>query len=252
MELEFKDISRVIKKRMWIIISLVLIACVVSGLLSKYYINPTYYASAKLIINNTNNVSGNAKIDLNTLNANIQLINTYKEVIKTPIILDQVVADHPELRLSSAGINSRMSVSSKAGSQVMTIGIQDTSQARAADVVNAVIETFKNEIPKLMKVDNVTILSKALHAKHPVPTSPNTKLNIIVAFLASLALSLFVVFMLEYVNDSIKTEKDIENMLNITVLAAITKSSKKDLLRHRRASTTQRGMGEKSLANNSN
>jgi capsular polysaccharide biosynthesis protein len=247
MELELKEVLQIVKRKLWIIISVVLIACLATAIFNIYFAKPIYSTSTKLIVNKSSDSSNTEKLDLGSLNANIQLINTYKEILKTPAILDKVAADHPEFNLSSEGINSRITVTSKEQSQVMTIGVQDTSHTRAVGIVNAVAEVFKQEIPRIMKVDNVTILSEAKVMDNPKPISPNVRLNVVIVFIASLLVSIGLIFLLEYLDDSIKSEKDIELALGLPTLAMIRKIKKKDLKGRQKASY-QRVAGEKTYA----
>lgn len=247
MELELIQILAILRKKLWVLVSIVLVACVTTAAINMYITEPLYSASSKLIVNKSSDSLNSDKLDLGSLNANIQLINTYKEILKTPAILDKVVADHPEFNVSAEAINSRITVSSKEQSQVMTISIIDTSHIRAVGIVNAVAEVFRSEIPRIMKVDNVTILSEAKVVNSPAPVSPNIQLNLAIVFVASLVVSIGLIFFLEYLDDSIKSERDIEHALGLSTLATIRKTKKKDL-KGRKAASYQRAVGEKAYA----
>src|SRR5690606_37771819 len=103
MELDVRDLLKVIRKRIWLILSFVIIACVSTAVVSIYFIQHTYEAYTKLIVNKSEQRQGLDPIgmDLNTVNLNIRLIDTYKEVIKTPRIMDKVAQEHPELGLTA-------------------------------------------------------------------------------------------------------------------------------------------------------
>ncbi|MEF3308994.1 Wzz/FepE/Etk N-terminal domain-containing protein [Paenibacillus sp. GYB004] len=247
MELELKEILLILKRKLWILISIVSIACLATAVINLYFTKPVYSTSTKLIVNKSSESSSIDKLDLGSLNANIQLINTYKEILKTRAILDKVVDEHPEFNLTAEGLNARITVTSKEQSQVMTINVTDTSHPRAVGIVNAVAEVFKREIPRIMKVDNVTILNEEKIQDHPTPVSPNIRLNMIIAFIASLLISTGLIFFLEYLDDSIKSEKDIELALGLPTLAMIRKIKKKDLKGRHKASY-QRAAGEKTYA----
>lgn len=251
MELDLKEVLSVLRKRLWIIIAFVVVGCVAVGIYNVYFTKPIYYATSKLIVNKSSDATGDAKLDLSSLNANIQLINTYKEILKTTAILDKVAAQHPEFGLSSEAINARIDVSSKTQSQVMTVGIRDTSHERAVGIANAVAQVFQVEVPKIMKVDNITILSQAKVAAHPVPISPNTRLNFTIAVVASLLISIGFILFLEYMDDSIRREKDVEQILGVPVLGTIKKIKKKDLAESKKASYQRVPGGEKSYAGSS-
>ncbi len=163
------------------------------------------------------------------INTQIRLIETYKEIIKTPAIMDIVTKEHPEFNLTSDQLSSLVKVSTVNNTQVMTLSVQGKDQAKAANIANAISNTFKQEIPKIMKVDNVSILNEAKIEKQPEPVKPNKTLNIAIAFVVSLMVAVGLVFLLEYLDDTIKTEADVERILELPTLAAITKMKPEDL-----------------------
>jgi capsular polysaccharide biosynthesis protein len=229
MELQMKDYMKMIKKRLWMIVSLVLAVSVLTGVVSYKFIQPVYEASVKLIVTKAQEFQGTQMIDYGSIDANIKLVNTYKEIIKTPAIMDKVVQQYPDLGLDSIQLIEKVNVNSANESQVMTISMEDVSYDRGAQIVNAIAEVFKNQIPTIMKIDNVTILNEANEAIRPLPVKPNPKLNIAISFILSLMVALCLVFILEYLDDSIKTEQDVKNYLGIPTLGVISKIKTKEM-----------------------
>jgi capsular polysaccharide biosynthesis protein len=74
-----------------------------------------------------------------------------------------------------------VNVNSTNESQLMTISVQDNSYVRAAQIVNAIADVFRNQIPSLMKLDNVSILDEANETMVPPPIKPNPRMNIVIA-----------------------------------------------------------------------
>lgn len=231
MELELKEYVRIFRKRLWIIFSIVLTSTLIAGIISYYFMQPVYSASAKLIVNKSEDSKGKEAFDYGTVSVDIKLVNTYKEIIKTPAIMDRVVERYPEIKLSSEALINKVKVSSVNETQVMTISVQDQSQKQAVRIVNAISEVFQSEISSIMKVDNVTILNRAKESDRTAPVSPNPTTNIAISFLISLLVSIGIAFLLEYMDDTIKTEKDVENYLGIPTLGVITKIRPKDVVK---------------------
>jgi capsular polysaccharide biosynthesis protein len=229
MELELKEYFTIIRKRLWLITSFVLIACLTTGLISYYLISPIYEANTKIIVNKSSQYNDVNILDLNAVNTNIMLVNTYKEIIKTPAIMDKVITQHPEFGITSIKLAGIIKVTATNDTQVMTISVEDTSATEAVNLVNAVTDVFKTEIPSIMKVDNVTILNEAKLEEKPVPIKPNKKMNIMISFIVSLMISLGIVFLLEYLDDTLKTEKDVEQYLGLSTLGTISKIKKEDI-----------------------
>jgi capsular polysaccharide biosynthesis protein len=73
-----------------------------------------------------------------------------------------------------------------------------------------------------MNVDNVTILTQAQIGEDPSPIEPKPALNMSIALVVGLMAGVGIAFLLEYLDNTIKTEQDIENQLGLPVLGAIT------------------------------
>lgn len=116
-------------------------------------------------------------------------------------------------------------MSSVNNTQVMTLVVRDNSYQRAAEIVNAISLVFKEEIPSLFNVENVSILNEAKvnPTVEPRPVEPNVLLNMAIAFIVSLMIGLGIAFLLEYMDDTLKTEADIEKYLGLPTIAMITR-----------------------------
>lgn len=223
--MELKDLLRMVRKRLWLIVSFILIATLTTAVYSSRNYQPIYGASTKLIVNKTVDPEqiGKEQMDLGAIGMNIRLINTYTEIIKTPAIMDKVVQRYPDLSLTAEDLTSMVQVSALNETQVMTLSTWDTSYERAAKVVNAVTEVFQAEIPKIMKVDNVTILHMAQTKENPQPLNQKTNQYVMISFAASLLIALGICFLLEFIDDTLKKEEDVRRIFGVPGLAVVSK-----------------------------
>lgn len=228
-QLDLKQMLSLIRKKLWLVILVVVIGTVSVGAYSVWIKKPVYQAYTKLIVNSTVGSAGAFKLDLNMINTNLSLINTYKEIIRTPSIMDMVVDKHPGLGLTTEQLMRNIRFSSVNGTQVVTVSYLDTDYARAAKVVNSVSYVFQQQIPLIMQVDNVYILHTADLAEQPAPVKPDTKLNIAIGLVMSLMFGIMLVLLLEYFNDKIRTEADVERYLGLPTLAAIPNIKQGDM-----------------------
>lgn len=236
-ELDLRDYLRIIRKRLWLIIVIVAVVTAGTGFFTYMVMQPIYQASTKLIVNKGNEPFGVSQLDLNTVNLNIRLIETYKEIIKTPAIMDIVAEEHPEFRLTSEQLTGKIRVNSVNNTQVMTLMVTDPSHNKAVDIVNAVSAVFIRVIPTLMNVDNVSLLSAAAYASNPAPVKPDPLLNMAVGFILSFIAAVGIVLLYEYLDDSFKTESDVHRYLGLPTLAMIPKVQDEDLVSLRQSST---------------
>lgn len=243
--MELKQYWLIIRKRIWLIALCVLLATAVTGVYSYFFIKPVYQASTKLIVNQAKTEGAGAVtgLDINAVNLNLKLIDTYKEIIRTPAVMDKVVAQYPDLNLTAEQLIGKVKVSSVNNTQVMTLAVQDFSYNKAVDIVNAISQVFKQEIPNIMKVDNVSILNEAQHKDNAAPVQPNPMLNIIISLVVSLMAAVGLIFLLDYLDDTIKTEQDIEEILGLSTLTVIAKVKPNEKAR-KNTETTERKIGE--------
>lgn len=223
--MELKDLLRMVKKRLWLIIGFVLIATITTAVYNSKSYQPFYAASTKLVVNKTveQDQLGKEQMDLGAIGINIRLINTYTEIIRTPAIMDKVVQRYPDLGLSAEQLMNMIQVSALKETQVMTLSTVDISYERAAKVVNAVTEVFQTEIPKIMKVDNIAILHMAQPMENPVPLNRKTNQYLAISFAASLLIALGISFLLEFMDDTLKKEEDVRKLFGVPNLAVITR-----------------------------
>lgn len=222
-ELDLRQYIAIIKKRLTLILLFVFICTAAAAVVSLFFKDPVYEASTKIIVNQTSAQMTTGQLDLNQINSNIKMIDTYKEIIKTPAILDKVAQQYPQLGLTAEELSRKIQISSVNNTQVMTLVVQDVDYKQAAQVVNAVSQVFQEEIQHIFKVENVSILNKAVLNAEPSPVSPNVPLNIAIAFVISLMVAIGITFLLEYLDDTIKTEADVLQYLGQPTLAMISR-----------------------------
>lgn len=217
--ISIKNILKTLQKRWILILALTLIAGLTSATVSYYVLKPVYQASTQILVNQKKS-DNSTTLDATQIQTNLQLINTYSVIIKSPVILSKVIEDL-NLKQSVGELNQKVTVNSQENSQVFSVSVQDTDAANATEMVNEVAKTFKKEIPQIMNVDNITILTKAVAAENPTPIKPNPFLNIAISSLVGLMVGIGLAFLLEYIDNTIKREEDIEKLLGVPALGSI-------------------------------
>ncbi|MBY6037195.1 capsular biosynthesis protein [Fictibacillus nanhaiensis] len=223
--ISLKDIAATLKKR-WMLIALIAaIAVAVSGVISYFILTPVYQASTQILVNQKS--SEQPMLDVNQVRTNVEMINTYSVIIKSPTILDKVVE---ELNLSESSeiLNNAITVSSEQNAQVFNLTVENEDPTKAVTIANTIADTFRTEIPEIMNVDNVKILSPAVLKDNPLPVKPKPLLNIAIALVVGLMAGVGLAFLMDYLDNTIKTEEDIQNILQIPVLGVIPKISVED------------------------
>lgn len=218
--ISLKELFDTLKKRVSLIVSITLVAMIVSAVVSYFIITPEYKSSTQILVNQAKDDS-TATLNTGEVQANVQLINTYSVILKSAAILN-IVKDELNLDMSVSTLNSKITVESSQGSQVMTVSVTDSDPAVALQIANKTAEVFEKEIKNIMSIDNVTVLPLAEDQENQSPVSPNPPLNIVIGAIIGLMIGIGLAFLLEYLDNTIKTEQDIEKLLKLPVLGAIT------------------------------
>ncbi|MCY8788208.1 protein-tyrosine kinase activator TkmA [Bacillus inaquosorum] len=214
-----KEILSTLTKRILLIMIVTAAATAAGGLISFFALTPIYENSTQILVNQSKN--DQKEVQFNDVQTNLQLINTYNVIIKSPAILDEVIKEIG-LSMTFQELNDKITVSSEQDSQVVNISVRDENAETAAHIANTIASVFKGKITSIMNVDNVSILSKAEVSEHPSPVSPKPLLNIAIAFAAGLAGSIGLAFLLEHLDNTIKSEEQLESLLDIPVLGTVS------------------------------
>ncbi|MFY0761443.1 YveK family protein [Metabacillus dongyingensis] len=241
--ISLKELFQTLKKRLSLIIIITAIAAATSGLISYFILTPIYQSSTQILVNQAK--SDQQAFQYNEVQTNLQLINTYTVIIKSPAILDKVI-DQLKLDMTSSELNEKVAVSSEQNSQVVTISVEDEDPKKATEIANTVALVFKKEISKIMSVDNVSVLSQAELGTDPSPIKPKPVMNIAIALVVGLMVGVGLAFLLEYLDNTVKTEEDIEKHLGLPVLGAITRIDMEQELKNQKnvETTISRTRGE--------
>lgn len=217
--ISLKELFQTLRKRLWLITIITVIATTISGLVSYFYLTPVYQSSTQILVNQEK--SDQTAFNYNEIQTNLQLINTYNVIIKSPPILDLVIKEL-DLDKSVEQLNGQITVASEQNSQVVKITVNDTDPSQAVAIANTLTVIFKEEIVKIMNVDNVSIFSPAELSDNPSPVKPQPVLNMAIAFVVGLMVGVGLAFLLEYLDNTIKTEQDVERLLELPILGTIT------------------------------
>ncbi|MCM3693187.1 YveK family protein [Neobacillus niacini] len=241
--ISLKELLQTLRKRIGLILSITFLAGTVSGLISYFYLTPIYQSSTKLLINQTKDEQSSLNSMDIQVQANLQLIDTYNEIIKSSRILS-MVSQKVSSELTVGQLNEQISIQKSENSQVVTIVVKNPDAELAAEIADTTAEVFQTEIVKIMKVDNVNILDAATVNNSPV--APNPLMNIAIAIVVGLMAGVGLAFLLDYFDSTLKSENDIERILELPILGniAVIDDAKMEELSRRKSTRMSVGRGE--------
>lgn len=227
-ELDLLDIVVMLRRRWWLIAIIMIVGCTAAFGIGRTR-TPIYEASSKLIMTNKyddsdkdNSIS--SSIDPKVIQANLLMLQTYKDIVRTPNVTKQVAADHPELGLSAGAIAGKLAVAASTTSQILTISARDESYSRAALMVNATSKAFIAETVRLYGSGDLEVLYPAEDRSAgawPQPVNMGLKMLLVAAFAVSGMVGVGLCFVLQYFDKWIRTERDVTRALGYDTLVEV-------------------------------
>jgi len=217
--MELMEYFTIIKKRLLMVILITIGATVLSGVLSYFVITPTYKADISVIIGKIeSNKSDVPQANMNDVLMYQKLVKTYSEFTKSRKVSENVI-QALKLNIQPSELQAMVTVEPKGDTEFLTITVKSKDPKEAMSIANQLAKSLKIVSTDVKKADNVQLLDDA--QLPVVPDSPNPKLNMAIAFFLGLMVSLGIAFLLEYLDNTVKSQEDIEKLTGIPVIGII-------------------------------
>lgn len=218
--IRIEDIVNILIKRWKMILLITLIATIFSAIVSFFVIPPKYDVSTKVFIGKENTqVQGQDQTyDNNDVEMYQKLLKTYAEIIQTNDLVEKAV-DLNNLGLKSEDILKKLKVIPAVDTQILEIQYINEDKVLAKDILDSVTTEFIKSSTELIPNGNVKIIESVKIPENPV--SPNKIMNIAIAFLLGLMISLGLSFLLEFIDNTFKNKEQMEEILGLPVLGVI-------------------------------
>lgn len=217
-EIDLMALLHYLKKRIFFLLAVFLVVGLVSFVINQYFTTPQYTATTRVFILNRSNESTLISSDFTMSN---YMINDYKVLITGRNVTDKVV-EQLGLDMSSSALAGKISVSMEDNTRILQINATDTDPQRAADIANCVREVASTQIKEIMDVDAINLVYAAVAPR--TASSPNVRMNTLVAALIGLAIATGVLTVIFVMDDTIRTEEDVERYLGLGTLGVIPMS----------------------------
>ena len=202
-------------------IPIIIIVTIISGVAGgyiNYNIVPEKYTSYSTfyVLEKTNpEEEGKDSTSYTDLRLSELLVADYNELATSKRVKNKVASN---LGFSSLS-GYKISVSSKENTRVMKLTVIGEDRETATQIANEMVKVFSETVIDIMSVENVNIVDYAEVPKSP--SSPAKSKNTILCTAAGAVITCGVVLLIELLNNTIKRVEEIEETLNLPVLAQI-------------------------------
>ena len=241
--IDLEEVFRILmQKIVWIILGAVI--CGIGGFVVNWFVlKPVYQADAMIIVNTRD--EQNVVVTNDQINSAKQLVNTYEVILKSDTVIEQVLNAVISRGLVSSDkyttkdIKKKVTVSPVNNTQVMQISAKDNDPEVALALVDEILTTAPSIIIRTVKAGSVEVVSTP--KLNPIPVSPKKMRNLALCVFAGGAVTAAFFILKELLDNTIKTDEDIRNKLNLPVLGVIPKTRESDLT----PAESQRGRSRK-------
>lgn len=214
MRIDLLELAYALKKKLWLIILGLIVGAFGAGLYSKIMLTPIYKSTAMVyVLSKETTLTSLADLQIGS-----QLTKDYSVLVTSHPVLEQVI-EKQQLDMRVDELERMISIGNPTDTRVLTITISDTDPVRAQALAEEVAKTSSDYIGDIMEMVPPKIIEEGVPAEKP--SSPNVKKNAAMGGLAAAVLISGIICLGVIMDDTIKTEEDVEKYLGLTVLASI-------------------------------
>ncbi|WP_414841203.1 YveK family protein [Enterococcus saccharolyticus] len=228
--ISLKEIFEVLKKHIALIIVSIFIGVGLAGAITFFVITPQYSSRAQLIVTLPQNENTNS--NLNDVNYNLQMLNTYKDIIKEgdalALQVQERLAKDYDIQLTPGQIKENLEVTQSQNSQMFSISAKSDKAIDAEHIANTAAEVFQDTVKDVLtNVDKITIVSKATASSTPV--SPNNKLNLAIGLVLGVMVGVGLAFLMQLLDRTVKDSRFVTDNLEFTILGTVPQMTQKEI-----------------------
>ena len=253
--IDLTQLLQLCRRHIWALILWSVGLALVGWGIANFVISPKYSSSAQILVNQKNG-RNDPNAAYAAQQANMQLVTTYKDIITSHVILQDasnrlanpvkvvkkakpakyrttddgrkvlvrkaqpavIERDGKAYSVSAKQLASSISVTTQQQSQVFSVSAKADTPEKAKAEANAVARSFRDQIPNIMNINNVTIVAPATNG---VQSSPNVKMFTLAGFVIGLVLTFAVILIREMTNTTVRDDTYLTQELGLTNLGHV-------------------------------
>lgn len=217
-EISIRELFLILVNRKKLILLITIISIITSGIVSYFILTPQYETFTTLMVGKPKDYGGENQLEYNDLLLNQKLVGTYGQIVKSRLVADEVI-EQMGLDLTFEEFGSKVNVNLLQDTEIIKIEVTDEKPQVAAAIANVTSEVFMKTVKEKMKIENIQVIDEAQTPERPI--KPRPKLNMAIAGVLGLMISIFVIFLMEALDNTIKTPEDVEYHLELPIIGTI-------------------------------
>ena len=209
-EIDLLEIFYALKKKILLVLMVALVGGCIAAAYTQFLMTPIYSSTSSiLVLSKETTLTSLADLQLGA-----SLTSDYTVLITSTPVMEQVISDL-DLDMTAEQLKGSVSINNPTDTRILEITVNNTDSKMAKKIVDEIANVSSSYIGDKMEVIPPKIIEVGKIAT--VRTSPSVKKNAALGFLACAA----IVVVYAVMDDTIKTEEDIEKYLGVSVLAKV-------------------------------
>lgn len=224
-EIEFKELFYSIIRRWYIVVLIVLASAFGLVYLQGEPVQTYYQVSTRIIIGNSIDQEGRS-YNIQDLQVYQNYMNTYITMLKTDMVIDATV-EALDFNVSASDIRGSVYAAAEESTQFLDITLNWPDRNQSAAILETLTETFIAEMKTIYPAINLRLMDRVKEPVMRVVGIPRRNTFIKGGLMGGI-ISLLVVFAIEFLDKTIKDEKEIEGQLGSYMLTSVPKQNGKE------------------------
>jgi capsular polysaccharide biosynthesis protein len=212
-ELDLKELFSIILSKWYVIVLFVALGVSATCMYSYMMLEDIYTTQSSMIVL----VESEETSEMTNFTYGERLVDTYTELAKSEQVIDRL--EELDLPYTRSQYKSMISLSGVSDTVVIKLVVEGTDKEDITLIANETMLAIQELSTQYEGFDNIEILDMA---KVPMsPSGPNRMLYLAIGTVLGGMVGISVILMVEFLDTSIKTTKDIERKLRLRVLSVI-------------------------------
>lgn len=231
-EISLKDMFQILKRRFTIILATFLLITILGGAFSFLLNKQEYSSTTSLLVGEEKEVIVEPKdpeeedsepvyettIVYGDTIISKQASSLYNEIIARRDLLEDVI-NSLNLNISVGQLKNSITMEIPPDSGIIEITVTGITMSNADEIVNEIAKGFMELVFEITEVENIRVMNTA--NRPIVSNTQNIKLNIAISAVLGIMIGIFLAFIMEYLDDRIRTIDNVEERLKLEVIGEV-------------------------------
>lgn len=229
--MDFHRFMKIMYKWRRLCLAVTLFCVLLVGLISQFVLSPIYQTNTLLMVTVASDKlqtqttvtrqvtqNGQGSTVTNMAPMPVLTMNTYLGQLKSDVVMERVLKELNLTNQNIADLSKMIDAKIVTDSNLIQVKVKNEDPVLAAQIANTLSKQYLKLMDEHM-FSSVVVISPAMVPVEPI--KPNKTLNVEIALVLGMMLAIFLAFLLEYFDNTIKTAEDVDRTLALPVLGII-------------------------------